>query len=255
MGCVDSTDGVCIKHLVWSQDAVGIRFSHPKNDQDGSKNFKPRQYYTNPEDFALCPITALFEYMTCFPEILQDTDSILFPGAEQEDRFRKIIKRLLHGHEGDLDGYEVEDIGTYSIRKGATTYALSGSTASPSSVAINNRGGWTLGTVRDVYMLYEKAGDHYVGRILAGLPVLSTRFAVSEPNFWIRNPNDANARVKQTELDGKVILALCSLFGDVIGGQVMVLPFLCIRLACILHHRKHLQQLCTDKSALSKTAI
>ena len=149
-----------------------------------------------------------------------------------------------------------EDIGTHSIlRKGATTYASSGSTAIPSSVAINNRGGWTLGTVQDVYMLYEKAGDHYVGRILAGLPVLSARFAVSEPNFWIRNPNDANARVKQTELDGKVILALCSLFGDVIHRQVMVLPFLRVGLACILHHRKHLQQLCTDKSALSKTAI
>jgi len=57
---VDSTDGVCIKHLVWSQDAVGNRFSHTKNDQDGSKNF-------------------------CFPEILQDRDGLLFPGAEQED--------------------------------------------------------------------------------------------------------------------------------------------------------------------------
>ena len=42
MRCVDITDGVCIKHLVWSQDAVGNRFSHTKNDQDGSKNFKPQ---------------------------------------------------------------------------------------------------------------------------------------------------------------------------------------------------------------------
>ena len=125
----------------------------------------------NTEDFALCPITAFFEYMTCFPEILQDTDGLFFPGAEQDDQ--------LHGHEGDLDAYEVGDIGTHSIREGATTFALSGSTASPSSVAINNRGGWTLGTVQDVYMLYEKAGDHYVGQILAGLTVLSARFAVS----------------------------------------------------------------------------
>ena len=88
--------------------------------------------------------------------------------------------------------------------------------------------------------------------------MLSARFAVSEPIFWIRNPNDANARVKQTELDGKVILALLSLFGDVIHRQVMVLPlpFLHVGLACmILHHRKHLQQLRTDKSAVRKTAI
>ena len=55
---VESTDGVCIKPLVWSQNAVGVRFSHTKNDQDGYKNFKPRHCYTNPEGFALCPITA-----------------------------------------------------------------------------------------------------------------------------------------------------------------------------------------------------
>ena len=149
----------------------------------------------------------------------------------------------------------MEDIGTHSIRKGATTHASSGSTASPSSVAINNQGGWTLGTVPDVYMLYEKAGAHYVGQILAGLPVLSARFAVSGPNFCIQNPKDANAQEKQTEFDGKVILALRSLFGDVICHQVMLLQILCVGLACILHHRKHLQQLCTATSTVSKTAI
>ena len=41
--------------------------------------------------------------MTCFPENLQDTDNgQLFSGTEKEERFRKIIKRLLHGHEGDM---------------------------------------------------------------------------------------------------------------------------------------------------------
>ena len=50
--------------------------------------------------------------------------------------------------------------GTHSIIKDTTTYALSGSAANSSSVAIKNQGGWTLGTVRDIYMLYEKEGDH-----------------------------------------------------------------------------------------------
>ena len=134
-----------------------------KNDQDGSKNFKPCHCYANPEDYSVCPIAAIFEYLCCSPDVLQDPDSLLFPASEQDNQFRKILKWLLEKHKGDLDGYEVEDIGTHSIRKGATTYASSGSTASPSSVAINNCGGWTLGTGRDVYMLYEKAGDHYVG--------------------------------------------------------------------------------------------
>ena len=227
-----------------------------KNDQDGSKNFRPRHCYANPEDYSVCPITAIFEYLCCSPDILQDPDSLLFPGSEQDNRFRKILKRHLEKHRGDLDGYEVEDIGTHSIRKGATTFASSGSTASPSSVAINNRGGWTLGTVRDVYMLYEKAGDHYVGRILAGLPVLSSRFAVSEPNFWTLNPLDHDARAKQVEIDAQVSAVLQSLFGDILLRQVTVVPFLRVGLACVLHHKTAMNNTCHKCHSIVKlTAI
>ena len=81
-------------------------------------------------------------------------------------------------------GYEPNDIGVHSIRKGAGTYASSGTTAAPSSVSVNNRGGWTLEGVRDVYMLYERAGDQYVGRILSGMNVLSAKFGASAPDFF-----------------------------------------------------------------------
>ena len=81
-------------------------------------------------------------------------------------------------------GYEPNDIGVHSIRKGAGTYASSGTTAAPSSVSVNNRGGCTLGGVRDVYMLYERAGDQYVGRILSGMNVLSAKFGASAPDFF-----------------------------------------------------------------------
>ena len=162
------------------------------------------------------PITAIIEYLCFSPNVLQDSDSLLFPGSEQGTWFRKILKQNLEKHKGNLDGYEVEDIGTHSIRQGATTYASSGSTTSPSSVAIHNCGGWTLQVVRDVYMLYEKAGDHYVGLILAGLSVLSSHFVVSEPNFWTLNPLDYDARAKQVEIDVKVSSLLQSLFGDIL---------------------------------------
>ena len=79
---------------------------------------------------------------------------IVFPGSEEDNWFRNILNQLLGKHRGDLDVCEVEDIGTHSIRKDATTYTSSGSTASSSSVAINNHSGWILGTVRDVHMLY-----------------------------------------------------------------------------------------------------
>ena len=205
--------------------------------------------YKNPEDFAVCPITALFEYMCVNPDIIQNPDGPLFPGANQEDRFRKILKQLFKKHEGNLDEYDIDELGTHSIRKGATTYASSGSTASPSSVAINNRGGWTLGSVRDVYMLYEKAGDHYVGLILAGLPLLSARFPVSEPNFWVKCPWNDSVIQDQLILDGKVLAGLRALFGDVLRRQVALIPFLQVGLACVLHHMENLQILRKDKTS------
>ena len=82
---------------------------------------------------------------------------MLFPGPKQEERFGAILLCVLEKHKDELLelGYEPNDIGVHSIRKGAGTYASSGTTAAPSSVSVNNRGGWTLGGVRDVYMLLQ----------------------------------------------------------------------------------------------------
>ena len=52
-------------------------------------------------------------------------------------------------------------------------------------------------------MLYEKAGDHYVGLILAGLSMLSSHFVVSEPNFWTLNPLDYDASANKLRLMSK----------------------------------------------------
>jgi hypothetical protein len=132
---------------------------------------------------------ATFEYLVVFPEILADEDGPLYPGSEesQSERFSAMLAVVLKKHETEINemGYDISEIGVHSsIRKGATTYISSGTTAAPSSMSVNLRGGWSMGSaVRDVYMLYEKAGDQYIGRLTAGLPVLSEQFAVSNPAF------------------------------------------------------------------------
>jgi hypothetical protein len=196
------------------------------------------------------PITAIFEYLCCFFGILQDADCLLFPGSEQDNWSRKILKRLLEKHKGDLDGYEVEDIGTHSIRKGATTYASSGSTTSPSSDAINNQGGWTLGTVRDVLMFYEEAG--YLGR--ATWVIIS--FCSVRAKFLDPNPLDHDARAKHLEIDVKVSSLLQSLFGDILCRQITVLPLLLAGLAYVLPHKTAINNTCCDGHSIVKlTAI
>ena len=76
-----------------------------------------------------------------------------------------------------------KNIGTHSIRKGAATFASSGSTGGPSIVSICLRCGWALGNVLERYFKYEDAGDQFVGRVIAGLPVNTSKFSVLPPHF------------------------------------------------------------------------
>ncbi len=151
---------------------------------------------------------------------------MLFPGPCQEARFSDILSRVLEKHKDELRdlGYSPADIGVHSIRKGAGTYASSGTTAAPSSVVVNNRSGWTLGGSRDVYLLYERAGDQYVGRILSGMDVLSPKFGASCPDFFYcgqqgvelegGSEHVAHVERSQNKITHKVSLSLEACFGN-----------------------------------------
>lgn len=235
---------VCLKHLMWRADAFGISFSHVKNDPAGSRNWHPRHIYTNPDNYPVCCVTAVTEYLLCYPQLFQDSNGMLFPGPKQEERFGVILQRVLEKHEEELKelGYQPGDIGVHSIRKGAGTFASSGTTAAPSSVSVNNRGGWTLGGVRDVYMLYERAGDQYVGRILSGMNVLSAKFGASAPDFFYHGDMIGVAEavavveLKQKELDRKVKSMLKACFGELEDDFMCIRKTLRFGLASILHH-------------------
>jgi hypothetical protein len=237
---------VCLKHLLWKNDCFGLSFSHVKNDQDGSRNFHPRHIYANPDSYLLCCVTAVFEYLLCFPGLFKDEHSMLFPGPSQEERFSDNLQRVLEKHKEELLdlGYVPSDIGVHSIRKGASTYASSGTTAAPSSVAVNNRGGWALGGARDVYMLYERAGDQYVGRILSGMNVLSPKFGASCPDFIYHGDllGDGSSAEDATEterqqglLENKASEALMSCFGN-LEKFTSIRRTLRFGLASVLHH-------------------
>ena len=47
------------------------------------------------------------------------------------------------------------------------------------------RAGWKIGGVQDRYFRYENAGDHYLGRVLSGLPQHSAKFALLPPHFTL----------------------------------------------------------------------
>jgi hypothetical protein len=64
---------------------------------------------------------------------------------------------------------QISYMNAYGIRKGSATLAASGTTYPPPIPSIARRGEWSMGSVLDVYWHFSEPGDHYLGRILAGL--------------------------------------------------------------------------------------
>eukprot|EP00804_Cyclotella_cryptica_P006115 CCRYP_010730-RA/>CCRYP_010730-RA protein AED:0.34 eAED:0.34 QI:0/0/0/1/1/1/2/0/216 len=105
-------------------------------------------------------------------------------GSAQYSRFSTRLAKTVGKMEAeDLQGYEANDFGSHSARKGVATWVAGGCTVSPPIVALCLRAGWSLGGVKDRYLFYENAGDKYVGRCASGLGTDSTEFAISRPYF------------------------------------------------------------------------
>ncbi|KAG6941530.1 hypothetical protein JG688_00018620 [Phytophthora aleatoria] len=99
----------------------------------------------------------------------------LFPGAYAKIRFGKLLSSLLK-KDGTSKTY-----GTHSVRKGVATFACGGSTGGPSI---------------DRYFRYEAAGDQFLGRVVAGLPVNDSKFAALPPHFSKIHETIVNSGVK-----------------------------------------------------------
>ena len=132
---------------------------------------------------------ALGLYFLLYPP---DDEGCLFPGKEQKQRFSKSLARVLKS-EGLIErvrqlGYDPADFGTQSLRKGSSTFASSGTTDAPSQMAINLRAGWTMTKIEKTYFRFEKAGDQYVGRTVAGLPIHSAEFSILPPLWDEKSP-------------------------------------------------------------------
>ncbi|RHZ02057.1 hypothetical protein DYB37_013400 [Aphanomyces astaci] len=173
-----------LDHISVRSDAIGIAFCKSKTDHSGSKRRDPRHIYSNPMEARSCVFLAIAIYLACHPQLSMGK---LFPGAAQKDRFGKQLAKLL-SHPDTTCGRS--EYGTHSIRKGAATFACSGSTGGPSIVSVCLRCGWPLGNVLERYMHYEGAGDQFLARVMAGLPINDASFAILPPHF--KMPFDSN---------------------------------------------------------------
>jgi hypothetical protein len=139
----------------------------------------------------VCPVFALSLWLASNEEITISVGPI-FPGSNQQLRFNKLFWLFLNEHSQLVHACDCDPnlLGVHSFRKGSLTFLSYGSTAGPKSGAIHKRAGWSQGKVNDTYILFKRAGDQFIGRILAGLNIDQHKFAALPPRFGVRGAAD-----------------------------------------------------------------
>ena len=211
------------ENITWKDDALCFNFPKSKGDQYGKRSDAVWHVYATPHNPITCPHLALARYLFSNPGVLTEhegdteekeenvegmgmaanislNEKKLFPGTSQYNRFMKIFHQVIQENEEAFRklGVDVGDLGSHSARKGSCSFASAGSTVSPPMVSICLRALWSMGPVKERYLHYEKAGDQYLGRVVAGLNCNDSSFAVSPPYFDLTGCENAK------EMQGKI---------------------------------------------------
>jgi hypothetical protein len=131
LGCrVNNTMNIKFKDINWSHcfDCFQIVFAHTKTDPTGEESSYPLHIFANPTQPLVCPVLSFAMYLsTCFSGMHVSKEDFLFPGSKQEQRFSKILIRVLMENQDEVNslGYEVYQLGTHSIRKRSASYLTS----------------------------------------------------------------------------------------------------------------------------------
>jgi hypothetical protein len=174
-----------LQHMDWDGDALIIEEQGHKGDQTGENKYG-KHVYANPLYPDKCPVLATAVLLFCFSERSNGKQQ-LFAGTNSKDRFGHLLQRVLLSLEEckiQKLGCHVSEIGTHSLRKGSSTYAL-GQVCGPTPVSVFLRMGQTLGQLKDRYIHHSEGADQLCGRMVAGLPFDNEKFTVLPPHFSI----------------------------------------------------------------------
>ena len=178
------SSGVCVTHMALAGDAITVKYYRSKKDPTGVKNANAKHCYANPLQPEICLNTAAGVYFLCNQEL---EGLMVFPGNHQAGHFSDVVCEYFAQEEAKLVlqecGIPNDKLGVHSWRKGVLTDVSTGSTMSPSPDAVGRRAMWGQDDVRSRYIEFGKAGDTFVGRYMAGLPINSADFSVLPPHF------------------------------------------------------------------------
>jgi len=224
-------------HITWEEDCLAFCFAKSKTDQTGRNSDQVWHVYATPDKPATCPVLALATYLFANPgltnvENFTETDEDgnpsgrLFPGGDQYGRFMDCLRRVVENNQEVFLplGVRPGDLGSHSARKGACSFASAGSTVCPPMVSICLRAMWSMGSVKERYLQFEKTGDQYLaGQVVSGLDVNDVSFAVSPPYF------ECDGDVKEKIL---ILLKDFTVGGHGIRGEIFQMLYFCFASLC-----------------------
>ena len=231
-------------HNYWNgQDSIICKYDDSKADKTGEK-LAEKNLYANPFDYTQCSWTGLGIYTALNCDALSMHERFFLAKDVKEGTAAKryceqLVTVIADHHQEVMNHIRPEHFNPYGLRKGSATFAVSGTTHSPSLPSVARRGEWSQGVVLDVYLHFASAGDHYLGRILACLMPNEAGFATLPPHFNIRDPMQ-NVHVQK---------AMTMMYGPImknyVGKPNDPTPILTRCLACIIHHVDSLVEVMT----------
>ena len=225
----ESVDSLMMEHVDWDGDALTIEEQGHKGDQTGECKY-PKHLYANTEYPYKCAVLAFAVQFFSFPDRPNESYQI-FAGTNSKNRFSHLLAAMLtslDANEKQRLGCPVKEIGTHSLRKGSGTYAL-GQVCGPTPVSVFLRMGQSLGQLKDRYIHSSEGADQLCGRMVAGLPFNSMKFATLPPHFTKQVTRQLTETFWKEAVSG---------YDDYPTGMKTALPYL---LASVIHHEQYLR--------------
>lgn len=182
------------------EDNLAGKYDKSKTDQTGEKGHD-KHMYANPFDPLVSVFLAMGVWFSLESSHFESTKLLFQDDSNEENaasqRYCTQLSELFTKYKDQLVQFiRVDHANTHGIRKGSATAASSGTTCPPPVSSIAARGEWSLGRVLDLYWHFAEPGDHFLGRVLAGLNPSSDEFATLPPH-WVLDDPMSNERVSE----------------------------------------------------------
>ena len=182
-----SIDPLGLHNFKLGADSILITYDDSKMDGTGERTH-PKNCYANPINPNICLFLSLSIWLVLYPEQYDSTDSLFLKNGAKlgtaSKRFNVNLKAIIEKYFANVSKWVVPSrIKSHSGRKGAATYLTAATLNPPPLSSVAHRGEWSQGKVQDIYFNFTKTGDHYVGRMLAGLDSNNSEFKILPPHF------------------------------------------------------------------------